>query len=100
MIDAERIDDLAQVLLLDVPAATGGRSRERQQPGAASYLDQTCIALLDETLRHLWRATAFQPGVRRAQRRVAGEGQLAAWGEYPQPVVRLTRGRRQDERRL
>lgn len=87
MIDAERIDDLTEVLLLEVPAATGGRGRERQQPGAPSYLDQAGITLLNEALGNLWRAAQFQPGVRRTERRVAGEGQLAAWGEYPQPVV-------------
>lgn len=55
---------------------------------------------MNEALGNLWRAAQFQPGVRRTERRVAGEGQLAAWGEYPHPVVPRTSGRRQDERRL
>ena len=92
VIDPEGVDDLTQVLPLDVPAATGGRRRERQQPVAPSYLDQAGIALLDDARRHLRRAAEFQPGVRRTERRVAREGQLAAWGEDPQPVVRLGRG--------
>jgi hypothetical protein len=44
VIDAERIDDLTEVLLLDVPAATGGRGRERQQPAA-------CLCLRDPRRR-------------------------------------------------
>src|SRR5664279_1892469 len=76
----------------------GGAANDNIPARCRTY--QTCIALLDEPLRHLWCAAPFQPRVRRAERGVAGEGELAAWGEYPQPVVRLTHGRRKDERRL
>jgi hypothetical protein len=90
--EAEGLDDLVQVLGLDGPAATGGRGRERQQAGAPPYLDQTGIALLADAVRPRWRCAPFQPGVGRAERRVAGEGQLAARGEDPQPVVGRGRG--------
>ena len=82
---------VVEVLVVDRAVAQQRRRLERE-PVPARDGDQPGAALLHDGLAAR-RTTRFEPRVRAAERRVAGERQLAAGGEDPQPVVGLGAGR-------
>jgi hypothetical protein len=65
-----------------------------------AHADQARGALLHDTAGVLWCAAVVQPRACGPEGGVPGERQFTSRGEDPQPVVRLKRGGRQDERGL
>ena len=82
------------------PGPDERRPGEGQAGRDLADLDQARAAFLDEHLGEGRLPAGLQPGVTGAQGGVARERQLAAGGEDPDLVVRLLRGRREDERGL
>ena len=76
----------------------GGPAKASRSPRPQP--DQARPALLHQLALGVRHSPGLEPGVRRADRRVAGERQLGARREDPQPVVRLVGGGRQQEGRL
>ena len=87
-------------LVVGRAAAHDRRGGERQAAVGAAHPHETGRALLHHDVGARRLAAGLQPGVARAERRMAGEGQLAARREDPHPVVGAGLRRREDERRL
>ena len=87
MIDAEKGDDLRQILGLDISASDQWRCRESEPRSVAADAYESCSALLDQFFGILCYPACLRPGMCRAERRVAGERQLDAGSEDPYLIV-------------
>ena len=87
-LDAQAADQLRQHRRLDVAAAPQRRRRERQALAVAPDPHQADAALLDD-VGAARPAAGGQPRVAAAERRMAGERQLALGREDAHPVVGL-----------
>lgn len=107
VVDPGRVDDLVggepqrpghglEVGGFDGPGAEQRRGRERQS-GSTTQRHQPGAALLHDAVLGRRLAARLQPGVGRADGRVARERQLGAGREDPQPVVGPGVGRGQHE---
>ncbi len=96
---AERGDDGVEIVGADLGARQRRRG-ERVAGAVAADAHRADLALLDDLARRVRPAAALEPGVAAAERRMAGEGQLAARREDADAVVGARVGRREQERRL
>ena len=88
-----------EVVVGDVPARER-RRRERERRAVTPDADETDAALLHDLAGRTRRAAVLEPGVAAAERRMAGERQLAARGEDADAVVGGRVARREQEGRL
>ena len=79
------------------PERVRGGAAKASRPPSRFTADQARTAFLDQHAVLLRDAAGLQPGVRRSQRGMAGEGELLVGGEDADAVVGLGMGGRQQE---